>query len=40
MAVSSLGTLVNTPGRIRLSVMSRKDRSTILSHDATTNSWV
>jgi protein ImuB len=34
MASSNSGTLVNTPLRIRLSVMSRKNRSTILSHDA------
>ena len=34
MAVTSSGTLVNTPRRRRLSEMSRKKRSTLFSHDA------
>ena len=34
MAASDSGTLLNTRLRIRLSVMSRKNRSTMLSHDA------
>ena len=33
MAASKSGTLLNTPGRICLSVMSRKNRSTMLSQD-------
>lgn len=34
MAVISSGTLLNTPRRRRFSEMSRKNRSTIFSHDA------
>ncbi len=34
MAATSCGTLVNTPRRSRLTVMSRKKRSTMFSHDA------
>jgi hypothetical protein len=33
MAVTSSGTLVNTPQRRRLSKMWRKKRSTMFSHD-------
>jgi hypothetical protein len=33
MAASNSGTLVNTPRRMRLSVMSRKKRSTMLSQE-------
>ena len=34
MAVTSSGTLLNTPRRKRFSEMSRKKRSTMFSHDA------
>ena len=34
MAVTNSGTLVNTPRRKRSTVMSRKNRSTMFSHEA------
>jgi len=34
MAATNSGTPVNTPRRSRLTVMSRKKRSTMFSHDA------
>jgi hypothetical protein len=34
MAATNSGTLLNTPRRSRLTVMSRKKRSTMYTHDA------